>query len=108
MHQIVHGNSFSIRTARLEGAVVALIREWATAFPNELVALDKLVKGYRYASNGMTDGGNMCHSAEIPVTLSNLMATKIKRDWISDPEIWRIFKRNFVVGMVRRDGETRL
>ena len=107
MSMIVHGRTFSIRSARLEGAVVALIREWAIAHPDELAALDKLVKAYRYASNGMTDGGNMAHSAEIPVTLSLMMSLKIKRDWVSDPEIWRIFKRNFVVGMVRRDGEMR-
>jgi hypothetical protein len=96
--EIVAPVRFSIRQARLEGAVVDLIRRWATAFPHELVALDKMVKGIRRETDGVSDHG--MYMAEIPVTLDEMLKAKISRTWSQRPEIRNLVLRNFRVGCI--------
>lgn len=95
--------------ARLEGEIVATVRQWALDFPHELVALDGRVKALRreYAEgrNGMSQGKTMMHTAEIPQSLASMMNKKFGRFWSNpevEPELWKLFKRNFTVGMIRR------
>lgn len=91
---------WSIRQARLEGAVVALIREWATAHPDELMALDRMVKGIRRETNGISD--HSMYMAEIPVSLHHMIENRIKRGWTGDPKIRSLVLSNFTVGCINR------
>lgn len=93
---IVSGKAITLRDAKLEGAVVQVIRDWATAHPDELISLDRQMKGMRREREYM--GKNMAHLAEIPVRLHNAMCEKIDRNWMDDKDLRRLFLEHFKVG----------
>ena len=99
--EIVSPKAFSIGTARLEGAVVALIREWATAHPSELLALERMVKNLRFVGGGQPSD-HMMHMAEIPVSLHVQLQRLLGHEYHHHYETRRLVLRNFTVGCVNR------
>ncbi len=100
---IVSGGDFSIRSARLEGAVVQCIKDWATAFPAELVAFDQQMKMKRatqpYHSNSPDNAG--AAFGEVPVRLNGMMCRRIHKNWLHQAKIANLFFSHFKVGLIR-------
>lgn len=100
-------SNISLADARLEGAVVQVIKGWAMAFPTELVAFDKQQKELRarlHRKNGMAGNGTLLHKFEIPVTLNQMMNIQFGIRWRDDRKIRRYFFDNFEIGRVGRCG----
>ena len=93
----------SLTSARMEGAVVQTIKDWATANPNELVAFDrqqKLLRSQLKYKNAMGLEGRMAHTYEIPVTLNRFMSVRFGHDWLDNKEVKRHFFDAFKIGRV--------
>jgi hypothetical protein len=76
---IVVGKNITIGQARLEGAVVQTIKDWATAFPQDLAFFDREMKMERKElkrTSGLSEGKNMRKFGEIPVKLNQLMRAR--------------------------------
>ena len=96
-------SNISLSDARLEGAVVQSIKDWATAFPEDLVAFDKQMKQLRSRlahQNAMSRDERVMHCYEIPMKLNGVMQFRFGRDWRDDPAIRRHFFDHFKVGQV--------
>ena len=96
---VLEGKNITVAAARTEGAIVALIREWAMAHLSELTALEKMTKGIRRETDGVSD--HMMHMAEIPVSLHGLLK-RMLGDYLSDPWLRKLVLRNFTVGLINR------
>ncbi len=96
---IVSGQALSIRSAKLEGAVVQCIRDWATAHPDELVAFDREMK-QRRVENAYR-GDNLAVFLETPVTLDRMLQRRVNRNYRLDPKLMNLIASHFKVGMVR-------
>jgi hypothetical protein len=99
--ELLAGKSVSVGQARIEGAIVALIREWAMAHLSELTNLERLVKHLR-DDGGDRPGKNMMHMAEIPTSLHNRLKRLLGYDYLHDPWLRKLVLRNFTVGLVNR------
>jgi hypothetical protein len=97
---VMEGKNITVAAARTEGAIVALIREWAMAHLSELTALERMVKGFRRETDGVSD--HMMHMAEIPVSLNRMLIPMIGPQWMHDPWLRKLVLRNFTVGLVNR------
>lgn len=99
--EIITTKSLTIQQAKFEGAVAQCIRDWAIAFPHEVVALDRMTHEMRrddsYHGNKKS---NMAHFAEVPVKLHRMMQRRFDIDWINRQDIARIFFRHFRVGLL--------
>lgn len=97
-----------IDRARLEGAIVHVIKAWAMEHPEELLALRSIVGFYRKESNTKRrTERNLMHKAEIPRHLHVKFQKILHRDWLHDPELRNLVFRNFKVGLVNRTSESR-
>lgn len=101
---------------RLEQAVVQCIKDWATAYPEELVVFDRCMKQLRDQAKttcagkvrGMGPDNNLLHKAEIPANLFYMMSRRLKsKDWVCDPTTRNIFFRHFKVGLVNKFSESK-
>lgn len=102
---IVAGKSVTIAQARLEGAVVQTIKDWAMAFPHELVWFDQQMKRERrelHRTSAISDDGNMRKFGDIPAKLYALMNARFGPLWQRDAQTMRLFWRNFEVGKINR------
>lgn len=99
----------NINSHKWEADIVAMIRAWAMAHPDELVALDRQMKmarrenAYRRAFGGPAK--DMAHFAEVPVLLDKAMkrafpVDKKGRDWLQQQDIASAFFRHFRVGVL--------
>lgn len=102
---IVSGSGLSVRSAKLEGAVVQCIRDWATAFPDELIVFDQQMKAARaqglYRANSSDNAG--AHFGDVPKKLYGMMCRRIHRNWFNDERLCNLFFENFTVGKIRRN-----
>lgn len=98
---IVSGQGLSIRSAKLEGAVVQCIRDWATAFPQELTQFDQEMKQRR--RENAYRGNDMALFIETPVRLDSLFRRRIDPDYRHDHEVMNLIAAHFPIGMVRRN-----
>lgn len=76
------------------------------AYPDELVALDYLVKETRAnaaRASMTTNDGNMLLKAEIPVSLSVMLQKRFHKDWLTMPDLRNMVFAQFRVGMVNRN-----
>ena len=108
---IKDGYTISIGKAKVEGAVVQTIRDWAIAHPDELVALQQKVRWLRATAcdeRGFTNDRLMLHKAEIPVTLYNRMTAKFGKLWEYDPWLKNLFFDHFKVGLVNRTSRLKM
>jgi hypothetical protein len=96
---VLDGKTITVAAARTEGAIVALIREWAMAHLSELTALEKMTKGFRRETDGISD--HMMHMAEIPVSLHRMLK-RMLGDYLNDPWLRKLVLRNFTVGLINR------
>jgi len=98
-----------VNSHKWEADIVAMIRAWALAHPDELVALDRQTKmlrregAYRMAFGAKAK--NMAHFAEIPVLLDKAMKRAFPRDregrdWLQQQEVAEAFFRHFRVGVL--------
>lgn len=100
---MIKSANISLASARLEGAVVQSIKDWATAFPQELIDFDRQMREKRerlISPNGMTRHGHMMATYDIPVKLHNIMSFRFGNDWNQNKEIRRYFFDHFRVGHV--------
>lgn len=93
-----------IKSNKWEMNVAGLIREWALAHPDEVVAIDRKTKMLRRErAYGQAFGGkakNMAHFAEVPVSLYKLMQARVHKEWMNRQEIAEVFFRHFRVGLL--------
>jgi len=93
-----------IKSNKWEMNVAALIREWALAHPDELVALDRQTKMLRreraYGQMFGAKAKHGAHFAEVPVTLYRMMQQRVHKDWMNRQEIAQVFFRHFRVGLL--------
>ncbi len=94
----------SIQDAKIEGAVVCVIKAWATAYPLELTQFDRQMKSERGAMTheGKTSGGTMRKFGDIPASLDRFMVKCFGNMWHYDLRLRRYFWRNFIVGKFKR------
>lgn len=103
--RVLTNKQISVSDSKVEGQVVQLIRAWATAFPGELVALQRKVRAFRsglFHSNAMTREREMLHKAEIPAKIHAAMCRVFGHEWLYDARLREMFFRNFRVGLVNR------
>lgn len=109
---IVSGCAISLRSARVEGAVVQCLKDWATAHPDELIALDDDVRMLRHVSGTtsgravLTEQRTMLPKARIPMTLNTMLQLRIDKDWLVKDDLRRLVFDHFKVGMISRNPET--
>lgn len=96
---IVSGQALSIRSAKLEGAVVQCIRDWATAFPDELIAFDQQMKARR--ASGEYRGEHGSAFLETPVRLDQMLMRRVHRNYRLDPKLLNLVASHFPIGMLR-------
>lgn len=104
-----------VQAKKYEDAIAGCIREWAIAHPDQLVALDRIIRyqrtenGYRRAWGG--EAGKLesgARFAEVPRTLWTLMQRKIRRDFWDHQDLIDAFFRHFKVGMIRPNDRPKL
>lgn len=87
--------------AKLEGAVVQTIKDWATANPGDLVAFDKQMKQLRDSMRRRGIGDNLGTFGEVPARLDYMMVRRFGRLWHRDLRVRTIFWSHFKVGKIR-------
>lgn len=83
--------------------MVQCIRDWATAFPDELVAFDRQMKQRRELGMYRGEAEAMASFAEVPTRLHAMMSTRIKRNWLHDSKLANLFFSHFKVGLMRKN-----
>jgi hypothetical protein len=98
-----------VNSHKWEADIVAMIRAWALAHPDELVALDRQMKAARregaYRKAFGTTAKDMAHFGEIPILLYKAMCRAFPKDregrnWLQQQEIAEAFFRHFRVGVL--------
>ena len=111
---IVPGSSVSISTAKSEGAILQVIKDWATNYPAELVAFKEQMRRLRDGlahdgghghARGMSRGGTQLAKGEVPVTLHYMMQRRIDKDWLWNHELRNKFWRLFPIGCLNERSE---
>lgn len=98
-----------VNSHKWECDIVAMIKAWAVAHPDELDALDRKTKMMRrenaYRQAFGSRAANMAHFAEVPVLLDKAMRRAFPkdakgRDWLQQQDIAAAFFRHFRVGVL--------
>lgn len=101
-HQaLITTKNISLSTAKTEGAVVQVLKDWATAYPDELVAFKSQMAQHRWGlvdTRGMSRAGNMREIGQIPVTLNLRMIQSFGKLWSRDRILMNYFWDHFRVG----------
>lgn len=85
--------------------MVQVIRDWATAHPDEILAFHEQMKEDRkkqHAKNGLSTQGDMQRFGSIPMTLHNSMCKAFGRMWNEDLKLRSMFWDHFEVGKIYR------
>lgn len=97
-----------IAEGKVDQTIASLLREWAVAHPEELVAFDRHMKfqrrenGYRRAWGG--ERGKLAAGAriaEIPKSLWNFFRRRYRADFFDNQDLLEKFFQHFKVGMFR-------
>ena len=101
-------DKFHVGKVTLEERIVDLIKRWATAYPQELAALDRMMKELRDKRKAglrrPKKGKHGAHIAEIPQTLNIMLQHEIDQHWLIDYKVRNLVFAHFQVGMMERAG----
>jgi len=97
---IIAGKSYSLGKAKLEGSILACIKDWAETHLDEMVRHKAQVAALREQQQPRSGDGAVLLHSQIPVTLDVMLRQRIDRRWMDDDWVHKKVISLYRIGMV--------